>query len=141
MKNLIVISNNKHHEFDSLEELKTFILGKEYFELEEKEKFLERYRRAFAICKFSNDMPMVHTKMGKLIEKYQVSEEPYDIYVSFIIDDEFTYILSLCKTNQILLLENIDSSIFTKCVDKSKIEDNYIVVNSHVDKILKDMFK
>ena len=55
----------------------------------------------------------------------------------FIIKDEITYILSLLTTGNILLLERIDSNIFTKDIDKLNYNDNYIIVNTFANELPK----
>ena len=47
-----------------------------------------------------------------------------------------TYILSLSIINKFMLLENIDSNIFTKELDKSQMDGNYIIVNKFAKELL-----
>ena len=136
MKNIILITKKEQYELNNLEEIFHNIFGPEYETLDEKAKLIQRYEMAFAVSKFYNNIPIVHTKMGTMGEKYRVEAEEYDIDNSFIIDNEITYILSLCKLNEIMLLENKDANILTKNIDKTNIEDNYIVINTYVNQIL-----
>lgn len=43
--------------------------------------------------------------------------------------------LSLCKNNALKILEKKESNIFTKNIDKSNLEGNYILVNAVLEKI------
>ena len=56
----------------------------------------------------------------------------------FILYDDMTYILSLVKNNSITLLERIDTDIIPVNIDKSKIEENYLIINNFIDDIIKD---
>ena len=59
----------------------------------------------------------------------------------FIIKDEITYILSLLTTNKVLLLENKEADAFAKNIDKSVIENNYIILNTFAKQLLNDYIK
>ena len=48
-----------------------------------------------------------------------------------------TYILSLLTTNNVILLERIDSNVFTQNLDKSKFNNNYVIVNKFAKELLK----
>lgn len=52
-----------------------------------------------------------------------------------------TYIMSLLLTNKIVLLEKVNSNIFTKDIDKTNIEKNYLVVNNFSKEILEKNIK
>lgn len=55
----------------------------------------------------------------------------------FIIYDEITYILSMLKFNKLILLEKTEANIFGKYINKDGFEDNYIIINSFANDILK----
>ena len=54
----------------------------------------------------------------------------------FVLYDEITHILSLAKIGKLVILEKTESNIFTKYIDKTNIQDNYVIVNKFVDEIL-----
>ena len=60
-----------------------------------------------------------------------------NIEEKFIIKDEITYILSLVKTNNVLLLERRDSNILTGSLNKEYLKDNYIIVNTFAKELLR----
>lgn len=64
-----------------------------------------------------------------------------DIENKFIIKDEITYVLSLLITNKIILLERIDSNIYTANINKSEMKDNYVIVNKFAKELLKIYLK
>ena len=135
MKKLIASFNNQFYEFDSLPELISIIFGNEYQNLSEKEKFIKRYEIAFPISKLLN-IPIAHTKLGTIGEFYKILTKEVDIKNSFVIDSEITFILSLCKFEKILLLENINSNIFINKLEDLNTKDNYIILNSFCDVLL-----
>ena len=52
------------------------------------------------------------------------------------IEDEWTYILYLLTTNNVVLLEHKESEIFTKDINKKELKDNYIIINSFAEELL-----
>ena len=70
------------------------------------------------------------------INRAEAQKEKIDLKNKFIIYDEKTYILSLLLTERAMLLESIDSNIFTENLDKTGIRDNYIIVNTFAEKLL-----
>lgn len=135
-----MITKNNSYQFNTINEIIESIFGEEYSKLDEKSKFIKRYEMAYPISKFNKDIPVVHTKMGVLGEKYKVISGKFNVIDSFIIDDELSYILSLCKIDNILLLENINANIIVDSKYKTDIKDNYIVVNSYAKQIIRDKY-
>ena len=86
---------------------------------------------------------MEHTQAHiQIINKDKIfdSESPYLLEKSIVIDDEITFILSLCKVNNLRILEKEGANIFlTDEEDKNNIckDSNYIFINSKVDEIMK----
>ena len=110
LKNLILIENNEKYQFDTLEELVEIIIDKDYYKLDDNQKREKLELKAFANS-FGNE-GIINTK------------------------NEMTYILSLSMINKFMLLENIDSNIFTKELDKSQMDGNYIIVNKFAKELL-----
>lgn len=130
MENLIYMEKEQVNKFDSLQELYEFIFGKEYFNLTEKEKFIRRYEIAFYKIKFYGlDLDIVHTKMGKVGEKYKIINENYDLENALIIDDERQFVISLCRIPNITILESKSSDNLFTTKEKEKYKGNYIVIN------------
>ena len=128
LKRIIIIENNNKVQCDSEEEVVRLLIDNNYYELTEEEKLEKREIKAIANC-INNDMKIV-----KDIDSENIQNK-------FIIKDEMTYILSLLITNNIILLERIDSDIYTKKINKSNIKDNYIIVNKFAKIILEDYLK
>lgn len=130
MKDLIYMEQEEISKFDCLQELYEFIFGKHYFELTEKEKFIRRYEIAFYKIKFyKQDLDIVHTKIGVLGEKYQIINQNYEFKKAFIIDDEKSFIMSLCKFPNIIILESKYRDNLLTAKEKQKYKGNYIVIN------------
>jgi len=130
MKNLIYIEDERINKFDSLQELYEFIFGKHYFTLTQKQKFIRRYEIAFYKTKFYKlNLDIVHTKIGALGNQYKIISEKYDLKNSLIIDDEKTFVMSLCKIPSITILENKFSDNLLTTKEKEKYKGNYVVIN------------
>lgn len=126
LKKIIIIEGENSIQCDNLEDVVKQLIHENFYNLTEVEKNHVMKMKAFANC-INNNM--------KILEKNEVKE--YDnLDRIFLIKDEITYILSLLKTNNILLLEHKDSNIFTKEVNKEKLENNYVVVNKFARKLL-----
>ena len=126
MKDLILIEGNEKYQFDTLEELIETIIHKKYYEMSAKEKKEKRELKAFANC---------------LQEKLEITTKIQpDMFLDnkFIIYDEITYVYSLLTLNKLHLLESTKANIFTKYLDKSRITDNYIIVNHFAKELLKE---
>lgn len=128
LSKIIIIENDNKVQCDSEEEVIKLLIDKSYYELSEKEKLEKREMKAIANC--------INNKMQ--IEEDADSE---DIENKFIIKDEITYVLSLLITNKIILLERIDSNIYTANINKSEMKDNYVIVNKFAKELLKIYLK
>jgi len=128
-KNFIIIENESNFQYDTLEELVEALIDDNYFKLNEEEKKEKMTMKAIANT-INNKMEIVQELNGN-----------DDIEGKFLIKNEMTFILSLLLTNNIVLLEKKDSNIFTNCINKENIKDNYIVVNKFAKDILKEKIK
>ena len=124
LKKIIIIENNVQHQYDSLEDIIKELIDENYYNLSEEEKIKKMEIKALANCLNNKIKVIKEVKDGDIEDK-------------FIIKDEITYILSLLITGNILLLERIDSNIFTKYLDKSNFTDNYVIVNTFAKELLK----
>ena len=118
LNKVIIIEDDNKVQCDSVEEVvKTLI--------DEKEKLEKREMKAIANC-INNSFEIVENVNSKDLEN------------KFVIKDETTYVLSLLIINKIILLERIDSNIYTSSIDKSNMKDNYIIVNKFAKELLKN---
>ena len=137
MKNLILISEGKHYEFDNLDELKEFIVPNlSNMNKHELENYL--YKKIFGFSML-NDLQIVETSKGVYAGDYQIGNEQIDLKKAIIIDNLDTYILSLCKFNAILLLEEKNNRFYTKNKTVNIDDENYIAVNAFADEILAEL--
>lgn len=130
LKKIIIIENKNKKQCDTEEDVIKLLIDNNYYDLTEKEKLEKREIKALANC-ISNNM--------KVVKDIDINVD--NINNKFIIKDEMTYILSLLITNNIILLERVDSNIYTKWIDKNKIKDNYIIVNKFAKKLLENYLK
>ena len=112
-KKLIAIENGEYFQYDKLEDLAKDLIDDSFYEMSQEERINKIHIKALA---------------NKLERNNIIS-----------IKDEKEYILHLLVLNRIILLERIDSEIFIKDIDKSKIKDNYIVVNTFAQKLLSNI--
>lgn len=130
MKNIIYVENQDRYEFDTIQELYELIFGKEYYNLSEKEQLLRRYNIAFYKINFNSiDLDIVHTKMGRIGDRYKLLGEDFDISRAIVIDNDKEFVKSICRIPNIVILEStaIDG-LFTK-TEKEKYKGNYIMIN------------
>ena len=125
LSKIIIIENDNKVQCDSEEEVIKLLIDKRYYELSEKEKLEKREMKAIANC-INNSFEIVENVNSKDLEN------------KFVIKDETTYVLSLLIINKIILLERIDSNIYTSSINKSNMKDNYIIVNKFAKELLKN---
>ena len=125
LSKIIIIENDNKVQCDSEEEVIKTLIDEKYYELDEKEKLEKREMKAIANC-INNSFEIVENVNSKDLEN------------KFVIKDETTYVLSLLIINKIILLERIDSNIYTSSIDKSNMKDNYIIVNKFAKELLKN---
>ena len=125
LNKVIIIEDDNKVQCDSIEEVVKTLIDEKYYELDEKEKLEKREMKAIANC-INNSFEIVENVNSKDLEN------------KFVIKDETTYVLSLLIINKIILLERIDSNIYTSSIDKSNMKDNYIIVNKFAKELLKN---
>lgn len=125
LNKVIIIEDDNKVQCGSVEEVVKTLIDEKYYELDEKEKLEKREMKAIANC-INNSFEIVENVNSKDLEN------------KFVIKDETTYVLSLLIINKIILLERIDSNIYTSSIDKSNMKDNYIIVNKFAKELLKN---
>ncbi|MBO5412849.1 MAG: hypothetical protein J6A29_00825 [Clostridia bacterium] len=130
LKKIIIIENNNKIQCHSEEEVIKLLIDNNYYELTEEEKLEKREIKAMANC-INNNMKIVR----------EIDIDTDNIENKFIIKDEMTYILSLLITNNVMLLERIDSNIYTSRINKNGMKDNYIIVNKFAKRLLENYLR
>lgn len=122
MDKLIVIEGKDKYTFSSIEDLVKVFIDENFYEL-------------------NNDQKLQLLEMKSVVniglDKIEIVKDTYKDN-SFILLDEYTYILSLALFGKILLLERVDAKVFCKYINDIDTEDNYIIVNRLADKIMKN---
>lgn len=140
MDPLVVIIQGQQFKLKNLNNLVASIFGKSYFDLSQEERLKVRYEKAHAISQFHKYLPIVNTEQGTYGDNFDIIKKDYDFENAFIIDDDYSYILSLCKINSFMLLEVRNSNIFTGLIDKSEIKDDLVVINHFAKEILGELY-
>ena len=136
MKKIIIINNGKEYYADNFEELMQLFFGLDYPQKNFNEKYKVRYDKALAIS-IKDELDLVDTRVGKLSENGEIVSKEYNFSKSFIIDNEITFMLSLCKFENVMILEERNSSVFNReGVTQFQGEDNYSVINKFCDELL-----
>ena len=126
LKRLIIIEGERKFQYDTEQEIVRDLIDSKYYEMSPQEK-LERLRMKAVANSLNKPM--------EILEPQNIKPET-DLKNKFVLLNARTFILSLLRTERIMLLERIDSNIYTKYLDKKKFKKNYIIVNSFVDDIL-----
>ena len=137
--NLIVAQGKNVMQMNSLDELIDRVFGDEYRNLNKKEKLKMRYNKAIFQAMLNNMKVLYSPKVIIKKDRTFDNHTPYEIDKCFIIDDETTFLLSLCKVNDLRILEREDSNIFLSDEDRKEIksdEGNYVFINKRVDQIM-----
>lgn len=134
MKNIILIVDEKHYEFDEINQLKNFIMP-DFQDFSDEELAKKLYEKIFGYSIF-NELQIVLTGNGVFDGNYEIKNENINTEKSIIVNNLDTFILSLCKHNVIILLEEKHTRYFTKNIDVQTNQDNYVVVNAYVDELL-----
>ena len=140
MDPLVVIIQGQQFKLKNLNNLVASIFGKSYFDLSQEERLKVRYEKAHAISQFHKYLPIVNTEQGTYGDNFDIVKKDYDFENALIIDDDYSYILSLCKINSFMLLEVRNSNIFTGLIDKSEIKDDLVVINHFAKEILGELY-
>ena len=126
LKGLIILEGNEKYQCNTVKDIAEKLIDNNYYELPAEERKNKIKMLAIANC-MNNGI--------EILEDIKENQET-NLDGKFIIKDEITYILSLWMMNKIVLLERVDANEFLKDIDKSKISDNYIIVNKYAKVIL-----
>lgn len=139
MDNIVIVENNEKYCFNTLEEAVKQFLGEDFYNLNDEDKYKVLRLKTVRNSVFNNNVPVVDLRKGEEISN--IKNKQYIVY------DEETFFLSLAKNNDIVLYENKNAHIFLKNLNKEEIEtlekldDDYIIVNFCVDKLLENKMK
>ena len=125
LKNIIIIENGAEAQCDTLEDVVKQLIDKDYYAMTGNQKLEKMKIKASANC--------INNKM-EVINKSELINCTLDN--KFIIGDEICFILSLLLTNNIIILEEKESNIFTKHLEKKHLDNNYIIVNNFARELL-----
>lgn len=126
LKRIIIIENGKELQCDTLEEVVNTLIDENYYNMSQNQKIEKMKMKALANC-INSKRDVIQGLSGDVINNLENK---------FIINDEITYIYSLLMTNNLLLLEQKDSNIFTENLNKENLKDNYIIVNTFAKELL-----
>lgn len=74
---------------------------------------------------------------GKLGGNGEIVSREYNFSKAFIIDNEKTFIISLCKFEDVIIMEEKESKIFNvDGVMEFTGDNNYSVINKYCDRLL-----
>ena len=136
MKNIILLAGEEPIQFDTIEELKEFVIPN-WSELTQEELEKELYEKVFGLC-HSENLQIASSQNGVYGDHYKINKEEAISPNVVWIDSIELYLLSLCQYQIITILEEKENRYFTKDLDiKIPEEDNYVVVNAYVKEILK----
>ena len=139
MDNIVIVENNEKYCFNTLEEAVKQFLGEDFYNLNDEDKYKVLRLKTVRNSVFNNNVPVVDLRKGEEISN--IKNKQYIVY------DEETFLLSLAKNNDIVLYENKNANIFVKNLNKEeketleKLDDDYIIVNFCVDKLLENKMK
>lgn len=129
-KNYVVVEYEKKYEFDKIEDIIKSILGEDYYNLSEEEKYKKLKLKTFMNAGIKN-IPIIEMKNSKQI--LDIKEEIY------ILKDEITFLLSLAKNKDIVIFEKESNKELAKDIDTTnlrKVSEEYIVINDCANQIL-----
>lgn len=139
MDNIVIVENYEKYCFNTLEEAVKQFLGEDFYNLNDEDKYKVLRLKTVRNSVFNNNVPVVDLRKGEEISN--IKNKQYIVY------DEETFFLSLAKNNDIVLYENKNANIFVKNLNKEeketleKLDDDYIIINFCVDKLLENKMK
>ena len=130
MKNLILIIGNSKYQFNDINEIYDSLLGKknhDYSLLSAKSKANRRRELAY-----------INTNCNEKMIGFLQSTPTEEICKSkkIFIDSDEIYLLSLLKADLITLLVQKDYNKLTSDIDKSNLNNNYIILNNFANELL-----
>lgn len=136
MENIIILSGGKQYFANSFEEVVKMFFGKDYFSKSFEEKYKIRYQKGLGIS-IKDGLDLVDTRVGKLGGSGKIVSKEYNFSKSFIIDNEKTFIISLCKFEDVIIMEEKNSHEFNvDSLMKYTGDNNYSVINKYCNELL-----
>ena len=130
LKKIIIIENGEQVQYNRLEEIVKILIDENFYDMDQNKRIQVMRTKALANC--------INNKREIIQEIQKIQEDTTEnLNEVFIIKDEITYILSLLMTNKIIILERKDSNIFSGDLNKENIENNYIIINTYAEELLK----
>ena len=131
MKNLIVIEGERNYQYNNVQELAKDFIHPNYNEMSKAEQIKEIEKRAIANMVKENVQIVTMNK-----------EQTIPIIKNkFVINDEYTYILSMLMYDKFVLLEEINANIFGKYMKQKPKKGNYIILNKFANEIMQKYLK
>lgn len=131
MKNLIVIEGERNYQYNNVQELVKDFIHPNYNEMSKAEQIKEIEKRAIANMVKENVQIVTMNK-----------EQTIPIIKNkFVINDEYTYILSMLMYDKFVLLEEINANIFGKYMKQKPKKGNYIILNKFANEIMQKYLK
>ena len=131
MKNLIVIEGERNYQYNNVQELVKDFIHPNYNEMSKGEQIKEIEKRAIANMVKENVQIVTMNK-----------EQTIPIIKNkFVINDEYTYILSMLMYDKFVLLEEINANIFGKYMKQKPKKGNYIILNKFANEIMQKYLK
>ena len=138
MKNIILLTGEENIQFDTLEELKEYIIPN-WSEISKKDIEKELYEKVFGLCQLEK-LQIASHENGVYGDNYQINNAVIPSQKVIWIDSIEAFLLSLCQHNLIMILEKKENRCFTVEVNvEIPDEDNYLIVNAYADDILKKL--
>ena len=137
MKKIILIADGEQTQFDSIEELKESIIPN-YLTMSKDDLKKYMYEKVFGFSMINN-LQIVDTSKGVYEGNCKIGNQVIDFNNAIIIDNMDSYILSLCRFNAIILLEDKNNRYYTKDIDVNRDSQDYIAVNEFAGNILKKL--
>lgn len=141
MQKIIILSGGKQYFAETFEDVIKMFFGEDYFSKSFNEQYKIRYQKGLGIS-IKDDLDLVDTRVGKLGGNGEIISKEYNFSKAFIIDNEKTFIISLCKFEDVIIMEEKNSHEFN--VDeimKFTGDNNYSVINKYCDELLLLNFK
>ena len=135
MKSIVYLTDDEKYEFDTVEELKSFVLP-EAGKMSPSEIIDYLYEKILGFSVLHN-FQIVNSSVGVINDDKEPTGEAINFDKAIFIDNLDTYLLSLCKYNVVVIFEEVNHRYYTKDVTLAPNEENYAIVNAHADEILK----
>ena len=141
-KPLLIIKDQTVWEAESVEDAITIVLGEKYLLLDEKEKWNERAQRARMEVLMglgrNQNLQVMHSKLGVIRLNYaSEQDEEFESFkgnkIDIMIDNDKAFLLSLVRIGVLVILENVNSSIFQENIQENVSQNKFIALHEKYD--------